>query len=129
MKATGVAIALALVASAPTASLAGGDAALGATVFRKCSACHDGVGTINRVGPHLVGVVGRPAASVEGFRYSQSMRDAAGAGLVWDETNLAEYLRSPRTKIPGNAMAFAGLKKDDDIANVIAWLKADPKPE
>ena len=107
---------------------AGGDAALGKAVFNKCTACHDARKEANKVGPHLVGVIGRAAGAVPGYKYSQPMIDAGASGLVWDETNLAEYLKAPKEKVPGNKMAFAGLKKDDDIANVIAWLKADPKP-
>lgn len=56
------------------------------------------------------------------------MKDAGAAGLVWDEANLARYLRAPRQKVPGNRMAFGGLTSDGDIANVIAYLKADTKP-
>ena len=77
-----------------------------------------------------MGVVGRKAGSAESFQghYSQAMKDAGAAGLVWDEASLAEYLKSPRQKVPGNKMAFGGLTSDDDIANVIAYLKANPKP-
>jgi len=57
-----------------------------------------------------------------------AIKEAGADGLVWDEANLAEYLRAPKEKIPGNKMAFAGLKDDADIANVIAYLAADPKP-
>jgi cytochrome c len=54
---------------------------------------------------------------------------AAGAGgLVWDEANITEFMKKPKEKIPGNKMSFVGLKNDADIANVIAYLKADPKP-
>lgn len=109
-------------------ALADGDAEAGKKVFTRCAACHDGKTEKNRVGPYLVGVVGRKAASVEGFKYSAAMTEAGAGGLVWDEPNLTEYLRAPKAKVPGGSMAFPGLKKDEDIANVIAWLKADPKP-
>jgi cytochrome c len=56
------------------------------------------------------------------------MKAAGAAGLVWDEANLADYLRSPKVKVPGNRMAFAGLKREEDVVNVIAYLKANPKP-
>ncbi len=107
-----------------------GDAAGGKKVFNKCRACHDAEAEKNKVGPHLVGVIGRPAASVEAFasKYSDSMKEAAAAGLVWDEAKLAEYLKDPKAMIPKGKMAFPGLKDDADIANVIAYLKADPKP-
>jgi cytochrome c len=112
------------------AAHASGDAALGKKVFNRCIACHEAATDHDKVGPHLMGVVGRTAGSADSFlsHYSQAMKDAGAGGLVWDEANLAEYLRAPRQKVPGNKMAFAGLSSDDDIANIIAYLKADPKP-
>lgn len=112
------------------AAHAGGDAVLGKKVFNRCLACHEAATDRDKVGPHLMGVVGRTAGTAQSFlsRYSQAMKDAGAAGLIWDEANLAEYLRAPRQKVPGNKMGFTGLTSDDDIANVIAYLKADPKP-
>ena len=112
------------------AAHAGGDAALGKKVFNRCMACHEAATDRDKVGPHLLGVVGRTAGSAESFlgHYSEAMKSAGAAGLVWDEANLTEYLRAPKLKVPGNRMAFAGLASDDDITNVIAYLKADPKP-
>ena len=112
------------------AAHADGDPALGKKVFNRCIACHEAATDRDKVGPHLMGVVGRKAGSAESFEghYSQAMKDAGAAGLVWDEANLAEYLKAPKLKVPGNRMAFTGLTNDDDIANVIAYLKADPKP-
>jgi cytochrome c len=112
------------------AAHAGGDPALGKKVFNRCLACHEAATDRDKVGPHLMGVVGRTAGSAESFlgHYSEAMKSAGAAGLVWDEANLAEYLKAPKLKVPGNKMAFAGLTNDDDIANVIAYLKADPKP-
>lgn len=107
---------------------ADGDAAAGKKVFNKCMACHDAVGDKNKVGPSLHGVVGRKAGTFDGFKYSEAMKAAGEGGLAWDEANIAEYVKDPKAKVPGNKMAFAGLKKDEDIANVIAYLKADPKP-
>ncbi|TPN82494.1 cytochrome c family protein [Mesorhizobium sp. CU2] len=112
------------------AAHAAGDAALGKKVFNRCIACHEAATDRDKVGPHLMGIVGRKAGSAESFEshYSQAMKAAGAAGLVWDEANLAEYLKAPKLKVPGNRMAFTGLTSDDDIANVIAYLKADPKP-
>ncbi|MET3518571.1 c-type cytochrome [Mesorhizobium abyssinicae] len=110
------------------AAHADGDAALGKKVFNRCMACHDATTDHDKVGPHLLGVVGRTAGTAANFNYSQAMKDAGAAGLVWDEANLSLYLRAPKLKVPGNKMAFSGLTKDADIANVIAYLKADPKP-
>ena len=110
------------------AAHAAGDAALGKKVFNRCMACHDATTDHDKVGPHLLGVVGRTAGTAQSFNYSQAMKDAGAAGLVWDEANLSLYLRAPKLKVPGNKMGFSGLTNDADIANVIAYLKADPKP-
>jgi cytochrome c len=84
-------------------------------------ACHRvGENAKNAVGPVLNGVVGRPAGSVEGFNYSTAMKES---GLTWDEATLASYLKNPKDVVPGNKMAFPGLKKDQEIADVIAYLK------
>ena len=114
------AIALTLV---PAVAMAEGDPAKGKKVFNKCKACHFVDKEKNKVGPYLKGVVGRKAAAVEKFKYSKAMKKKAEEGLVWTEENLAKYLKAPKKFIPGNKMAFAGLKKDEDIANVIAYLK------
>ncbi|KAB2956154.1 MAG: cytochrome c family protein [Rhizobiaceae bacterium] len=130
MKAAASLAMFAAVAVLASPAFADGDAAKGKKVFNKCTSCHDAVEAKDKVGPNLVGVVGRTAGTLESFasKYSQAMKDAGAAGLVWDEANIAEYLKDPKGKIPGNKMAFAGLKKDDEIADVIAYLKADPKP-
>ncbi len=112
--------ALALVAAAGAAS-ADGDAAAGESTFRMCKTCHRiGEGATNFVGPELNGVVGRKAGSVPGYNYSDANKNS---GLTWDEATLTKYLRSPREVVPGTKMAFPGLTKDSDIANVIAYLK------
>ena len=117
-------IAAMLVAASALPTLADGDAKAGATVFKKCAACHTATEPTNRVGPSLLGVVGRPVATFDKYRYSEAMK-AFGAGKVWDETLLTEYLPSPRALVPGTIMSFAGLKKPQDIATLIAYLK-DP---
>lgn len=111
-----------------TAARADGDAEAGKVAFKKCVACHDAAEEKNKVGPHLVGVVGRAAGTVEGFKYSKNMIEAGEGGLVWDEENLEAYLRKPKDVIPKGTMAFPGLKNDEDVDNVIEYLKADPKP-
>ncbi len=114
--------ALALMSSA----WAEGDAAAGAKVFAQCSACHAvGAGAQNSVGPVLNGVVGRPAATYPSYRYSSAMKRS---GLTWDEPTLKQYLKGPEKLVPGSKMVFPGLASDEDVANVIAYLKQQ-KPE
>ena len=100
--------------------LAQGDPAAGEKVFNKCKACHVADEAQNRVGPHLVGLFGRQAGSVEGFKYSDAMK---GSGVTWSEETIAEYIADPRGYIKGNRMAFVGLKDEEDIANLVAYLK------
>ena len=119
-----IALAAVLAAFLPVAvAHAAGDPEAGKKVFNKCKACHFADRKKNKVGPHLVGVVGRKAGSVEGFRYSPAMKKKGAEGLVWTEENLDKYLENPKKFIPGNKMAFFGLKKPEDRANVIAYLK------
>lgn len=119
---TCLATAVGLALAAP--ALADGDAAAGEKVFRKCQACHAvGDGAKNKVGPALNGIVGAPAAQVEGFKYSKSMVEHAEGGLVWDEETLTAYLTKPKEVVPKTKMSFAGLRKEDDVANVIAYLE------
>lgn len=122
------AAALAIAAAGTTPVFADGDAEKGKKVFNKCKACHDAEAEKNKVGPHLVGIIGRAAAAVEGFKYSDAMIAKGAEGLVWDAETIAEYVKDPKGYIPKNKMAFAGLKKDDDVEDVIAYLMADPKP-
>ena len=97
------------------------DAAAGEKVFAKCKICHQiGEGAKNMVGPVLNGVVGRKAGSYPDYHYSDANKNS---GITWDEATLKEYLRDPKAKVPGTKMVFPGLKTDDDIANVIAYLK------
>jgi cytochrome c len=97
------------------------DAALGEKVFIKCKACHQiGEGAKNAVGPVLSGVVGRKAGTYPDYAYSDANK---GSGFTWDEATLKEYLKNPRAKVPGTKMIFPGLPKDEDIDNVIAYLK------
>ncbi len=103
---------------------AAGDPAAGKKVFNKCKACHFADKEKNKVGPYLKGVMGRKAAAVESFKYSEAMKAKGAEGLVWTEENLKAYLAAPKKFVPGNKMAFAGLKKDKDIADVIAYLKS-----
>jgi cytochrome c len=118
-------IVIASVAFATSASVAAAqgaaDPAAGEKVFAKCKLCHQiGEDAKNAVGPVLNGVVGRKAGSVPGYNYSTANK---GSGITWDEAALKQYLKSPRAMVPGTKMTFAGLSKEKDIDNVIAYLK------
>lgn len=102
------------------------DAAAGEKVFAKCKACHVADEAKNKVGPSLLGIIGRTAGTVEGFKYSPAMADAGKGGLIWDEAKLTEYLKAPKVLVKGTKMAFAGLKEDADILNLIGYLKQFP---
>lgn len=100
-----------------------GDAEKGERVFRKCQACHAvGEGAENKVGPVLNGIVGRTVASVEGFSYSTVLADMGAEGKTWTEEDLAAFLEKPRDYAKGTKMAFAGLRKEEERADVIAYL-------
>lgn len=105
-------------------ALADGDVLQGEKVFKKCMACHAVTDTTNKVGPHLVGVVGRKAAAVEGYSYSDSMKEYAATGAVWDELALDAYLENPKSTVLKTKMVFAGLKKGDEREDLIAFLKS-----
>lgn len=99
---------------------AAGDAAAGEKVARKCKACHDfAEGGANKVGPALWGIVGRDIASGDGFSYSDALSGVEGN---WDAAALDGYLADPKAWAPGNKMAFAGLKKEEDRADIIAYM-------
>lgn len=98
--------------------LAAADPDKGASVFRQCQACHKLDGT-NSTGPHLDGVVGRAVASVDGFNYDDAMHSLGGD---WTPERLSEFLANPKAYAPGTKMTFAGLRKDTDRANLIAYL-------
>ena len=101
-------------------AMAEGDPAAGERVFHQCRACHVLDAEQNRVGPHLVGIFGREAGAVDGFNYSPAMADS---GIVWDDDTIAAYLADPRGYIPGNRMAHAGLRQEQQIADVIAYMR------
>lgn len=104
-----------------------GDAAEGEKVFRKCKACHAvGDGAENKVGPVLNGVVDRAFGAVEGFSYSDALMEAAAEGKAWTPEELDAFLQKPRSYLKGTKMSFAGLRKDEDRANVIAYLASFP---
>ncbi|WP_434286604.1 c-type cytochrome [Celeribacter sp. SCSIO 80788] len=100
-------------------------AAQGEKVFKKCAACHQvGEGAKNKTGPVLNGVVGAPITHISDFKYSKDFTDAHAEGFSWTEANLSEYLAKPKAMFPKTKMTFAGLKKDEEIAAVIEYLKS-----
>ncbi|MEV8467508.1 cytochrome c family protein [Fluviibacterium sp. DFM31] len=104
--------------------MADGDPEAGEKVFKKCKACHAvGADAKNKVGPQLNGIVGNAAGQVEGFKYSDNLLELAAEGLTWDEPTLTIYLAKPKDLIPKTKMSFAGLRKDEEIQNVIAYLQ------
>ena len=112
--------------------MASADAAAGESVYKKCATCHTiDNGGANKVGPNLWEILGRPVATHEGFSYSAAMREYGATGAVWDYENLNKFLHAPKKYIPGTAMGFAGLKKEDEIANLLAYMReqaASPIP-
>lgn len=104
------------------ALMAKADAVKGAEIAKRCSACHsfDKNGP-NKVGPHLWGVLEREKASVQGYSYSQAFSGLKGK---WDYPDLFYYLYDPKVAIPGNKMSFMGLKKPEEIADVVAYLRS-----
>ncbi|WP_299675637.1 cytochrome c family protein [uncultured Roseobacter sp.] len=112
-----------LTATLAAPGFAAGDAENGEKVFRKCKACHAvGEDAKNKVGPTLNGIVGAAAGANADFKYSDALTEMATGGLVWDEASMTAYLTKPKDFMPGTKMSFAGLRKEDDVADVIAYL-------
>jgi cytochrome c len=111
--------AIALVAS--TAAASAQDVAAGEQSFKKCLPCHSvGEGAKNKVGPELNGLDGRKSGNAEGFNYTEANKNS---GLTWNESVFKEYIKDPRAKIPGTKMVFAGIKNEEEVNNLWAYLK------
>lgn len=118
-----LAAALLIATAAPAAAQ---DAAAGQRIFNQCRACHTiDNGGRNGVGPNLHGIVGHKAGDREGFRYSSNMKELAEGGLVWTEENLRNYLTNPKKLVPRGSMAFAGIRNEKQLNDLIAYLKAN----
>ena len=99
----------------------GQDLNAGEKAFRKCLPCHSvGEDAKNKVGPALNGLNGRKAGTVEGFNYSDANKES---GITWDEATFEDYIKDPRTKIPGTKMVFPGIKDPAEAASLWAYLK------
>lgn len=104
--------------------LASADVGAGENAFRKCSACHnDEPGGANKVGPNLWGIIMSPAGSVDGFSYSAAMQAYAAEGNVWDFEALNRFIAAPRDYIDGTSMGFAGISRESERADLIAYLR------
>lgn len=113
-----------LVAASLVAMTAGAnaqDAAAGEKSFNKCRACHQvGETAKNVVGPVLNGLFGRKSGTVAGYNYSDANKNS---GITWDEAVFADYIKDPKAKIPGTKMTFAGIKNEQEIKDLTAFLK------
>ena len=113
----GLALMLALAAICPAAA---GDAEAGKADFKKCALCHTTEAGKNKIGPSLFGVVGRKAASLDSYNYSEAMKKFDG---TWDPQTLDTYLADPRATVPNTKMIFPGIKDEKERQDVIAYLE------
>jgi cytochrome c len=104
--------------AASTTPLFAADAEHGKALFAACAACHQD--KPDALGPSLKGVLGRKSAALDDFRYSNPMKRA---NLVWDETNLREYIADPQAKVRGNRMPFDGVHDPKDLDDIIEYIK------
>ena len=96
----------------------------GEAVFKKCRACHQvGEAAKHRVGPHLNGLIGRAAASAEGYKYSKAMLASGADGLIWTPDTISAFLEAPKKYVPKTKMSFKGLGSESDRAAIIAYLR------
>ncbi len=93
----------------------------GKRIFNKCRACHEATKNKNKIGPHLVNIIGRKSASIDGFKYSAAMQ---AVNLIWTEENIDQYIANPKKFIPKNKMAFVGIKKPQERQALIDYLKS-----
>jgi len=115
------AVLAALALAASTAAASAQDVAAGEQSFKKCLPCHSvGPGAKNKVGPELNGIDGRKSGTAEGFNYTEANKSA---GITWNESVFKEYIKDPRAKIPGTKMVFAGIKNEQEVNDLWAYLK------
>lgn len=97
------------------------DLAAGENSFKKCLPCHSvGEGAKNKVGPVQNGLDGRKSGTIEGYNYTEANKNS---NIIWNEDTFREYIKDPRAKIPGTKMVFAGIKNENEITNLWAYLK------
>lgn len=117
-------LAIAWMAASVTPAAAKDPAAGAGTFARMCQACHALEPGKNKMGPSLAGVLGRQAGTVEGYEYSEALKES---GVVWSAQTLAPYLANPRSFLPGNKMIFVGLKDEAQIRDLIAHLEENAR--
>jgi cytochrome c len=116
----GLAVAGAVMVASASGALAQ-DLAAGENSFKKCLPCHSvGADAKNKVGPVLNGLEGRKSGTIEGYSYTEANKNS---GITWGEDVFREYIKDPRAKIPGTKMVFAGIKSENEIGNLWAYLK------
>lgn len=103
----------------PAQAQSSGDAQRGAQVFIQCKVCHSLEAGKNIIGPSLHGLLGRKAGSVPGYAYSPAMKNA---NVSWDDDTLSKYLADPKAFIPGDKMAFVGIKDPSKLGDLLAYL-------
>ena len=113
--------AIAMIAFSIGPSLAEGDIKAGKKVFKKCKACHTVKEGKHKSGPSLYNIVGMKAGQIEGFKYSDAM---IASDLTWDEETLRLFLTKPKALVPKTRMAFAGIKKEKQLDDLIAYMKS-----
>lgn len=114
-----------MLAVTTTSALAEADIAKGEKAFRKCASCHSvEPEAAKRAGPNLYGIVDRPVASLEGFTYSDALKAGGEAGDIWDEERLSGFIANPKSMYKGHKMAFAGIRKETELVDLIGFLKA-----
>ena len=112
-------VAAALIAASTAAGVAQ-DVQKGQTVFNVCMACHAiGPGAQNKIGPELNGLDGRKAGTVANFSYSDANKNS---GIVWNEATFKDYIKDPRAKVPGTKMIFAGVKNEQQVNDLWAYI-------
>ena len=110
-----------IVAALAAGSVQAQDIAAGERSWNKCRACHQlGETAKNTIGPQLNGLFGRTAGTIEGYSYSAANK---ASGISWDEASFADYIKDPKAKIPGTKMIFAGIKNEQEIKDLTAYLK------
>ena len=116
----GLVLASAVIVASAGSALAQ-DLAAGENSFKKCLPCHSvGEGAKNKVGPLLNGLEGRKSGTIEGYSYTEANKNS---GITWTEEEFRDYIKDPRAKIKGTKMVFAGIKSENEIASLWAYLK------